>query len=59
MPSLSTRMKILSILAKVLEKQKLNFSRSVLIYMRTRVSLKDFVNDCLFLVLTHPRPLQT
>ena len=37
-------MRILSVLAKTLEKQKLNFSRSALFYMKTRVCLKYFVN---------------
>ena len=32
---------------KALEKQKLNFSRSALPHMKTRVSLKYFVNDFL------------
>ena len=41
-------MKILLILGKTLEKQKLNFSRSALFQMKTRVSLKYFVNDCRF-----------
>ena len=31
---------------KTLEKQKLNFSHSALFHMKTRVSLKYFVNDC-------------
>ena len=39
-------MKILLILEKTLEKQKLHFSRSALIHMKTRVSLKYLVNDC-------------
>ena len=41
-------MKILLIPGKTLEKQKLNFSRSALFQMKTRVSLKYFVNDCRF-----------
>ena len=37
-------MKILSILAKkTVEKKKLNFSRSTLFHMETRVSIKYFV----------------
>ena len=36
--------KFLLLLGKTLEKQKLNFSRSVLFNMKTRVSLKYFVN---------------
>ena len=40
------KMKILLILGKTLEKQKLNFSRSALFHMKTGVSLKYFVNDC-------------
>ena len=39
------KMNVLLILAKALEKQKLNFSRSALVCMKTRVSLKYFVND--------------
>ena len=31
---------------KSAEKQKWNFSSSALFYMRTRVGLKYFVNDC-------------
>ena len=31
---------------KTLEKQKLNFSSIALIHMKTRASLKYFVNDC-------------
>ena len=46
MPSLPAEMKILLTLAKTLEKQKLNFSRSELFHMKTRVSLKYHVNDC-------------
>ena len=37
--------KFLLLLGKTLEKQKLNFSRSVLFNMKTRVSLKYFVNN--------------
>ena len=39
-------MQILLILAKTPEKKKLNFSCSALFCMKTRVSLKYFVNDC-------------
>ena len=39
---------ILLTLAKSLEKQVLNFSHGVLFHMKTRVSLKYFVNDCLW-----------
>ena len=39
--------KILSALVKHPEKQKLNFSRSALFHMKTRVCLKYFVNDCI------------
>ena len=39
-------MKILLILAKTLEKPKLNFPRTELFHMKTRLSLKRFVNDC-------------
>ena len=34
---------------KTLEKQILNFSRSALFHMKTRVSLTYFVNDCRYL----------
>ena len=40
-------MKVLFILAKTLEKQKLNFSCSALFHMKTRASFKYFVNECL------------
>ena len=43
MPSLPAKIKIL---LKTVKKQKLNVSRSALFYMKTRVSLKYFVNDC-------------
>ena len=43
---LQAKRKILSILAKNLEKQKLNFSGSALFHMETRVSPKCFVNGC-------------
>ena len=46
--SLPAKMKILSILEKTSGKQKLNFARSALIHMKTRVSRKHFVNDCLW-----------
>ena len=46
--SLPTKMKILLILGKTLEKQELNFSRSALFYIKTRVHLKYFVDDCLW-----------
>ena len=45
MPSLPAKMKILLLLAKAIEKQKLNSSRSWLFHMKTRVSLKYLVND--------------
>ena len=38
-------MKILLMLAKSLENQNLNFSRSALFRIKTRVILKYFVND--------------
>ena len=40
-------MKILLILAKTPERQKLNVYRSVLFFMKTRVSLKHFVSASL------------
>ena len=46
MPSLPPKMKILSILAKTAEKEKLNFSRSVLFHMKTRLCLKYYGNGC-------------
>ena len=46
--SLLVKMKILLVLAKISWKQKLNFSRSALFNMKTRVSLRYFVNDCLW-----------
>ena len=55
-------MKVLLVLAEALEKQKLKFSCCVLFSMKTKVSLKYFVSDCLwklFLILTRPRLLQT
>ena len=45
MPSLPAKMKILLILAKALEKQKLNFACSALFHIKTRVNLKYFVDD--------------
>ena len=39
-------MKILLVLVKYPEKQKLSFSRSALFYIKTRVCLKYIVNDC-------------
>ena len=39
-------MNIFSILAKTPEKQKLNFFRSALLHLKTRVCLKYFVHDC-------------
>ena len=46
MSSLSAKMQIL-LIAKSLEKQKLNFSRSALFRMEARVSLKYFLNEYL------------
>ena len=48
MTSRKLNMKILSVLAKSLEKQQLNFSRSTVFHMKTRVCLKYFVKDCRF-----------
>ena len=47
MPILPAKMKILLILLKTLEKEKLDFSRSALFHMKTRVSLIYSANDCL------------
>ena len=57
-PTLTVKMKILSILAKTVEKQKLNFSLGTLIHSETRVCLKYFVNG---FVCKHffPNPPQT
>ena len=44
-------MKGLLILVKTLEKQELNFYRSALFLMKTRVGPKYLVNDCKFLGL--------
>ena len=46
MSSLPAEMKVLLILAKTLEKQKLKFYCSALFHMKTRVGLKYFVSDC-------------
>ena len=48
MLSLPAKIKILLILAKTLEKQKLNFSLGALFHMKTIVSLKYSVNDYLW-----------
>ena len=50
MLSLPPKTKILSILAKISQKQKLNFSRSVPFHMKARICLKYFENDCRFYV---------
>ena len=46
MPSFPAKLKMLAILAKTLEKQKLNFSCSALFNTKTRVSPKYLANDC-------------
>ena len=46
MPLLPAKTKILLILAKSTTKLQLNFSRSALFHMKTRVSLKYFATDC-------------
>ena len=46
MPSAPAKMETLLIIAKGSQKQKQNFSCSALFQMKTRVSLKYFVNDC-------------
>ena len=51
--SLPAKMKILSILAKNSWKKKLEFSRSGLFHMETRVSLKYFVNRCRCLIFSY------
>ena len=45
-PSLTAKTTIYSILAKTVEKKKLNFSRSALFHVKTRVCLKYYVNGC-------------
>ena len=46
MPRLPAKLKTLLMLAKSLQKQKSNFSRSALFHKKTRVSLNYFVSDC-------------
>ena len=46
MLSLSPKMKTLPTLAKIIEKQKLNFSHRALFHTKTTVSLKYFGQDC-------------
>ena len=46
--SLTTKTKHLSILGKTVDKQKLNFSRTVLFRVKTRVCVKYFFYDCLY-----------
>ena len=46
MPSVPPKIKTLAILPETIEKQKLNFSRSVLFHMKTRVFLIYFLRDC-------------
>ena len=45
--SVTVKIKLLLILAKSIEKEKVNISRSIFL-MKTRVSLKYFVSTCLF-----------
>ena len=47
MPSLLTKMKILSKLVKNFFSKKLNFSLSTLFHKKARVSLKYFIRHCL------------
>ena len=61
-PRRNAKIKISLILPKSLKKQKLIFTHSALFHMKTRVSLRNFVNDGLskyVLLLTRPRPLQS
>ena len=46
LPDKFTKIKVLLILVKTLQKQKLSFSRSALIHAETRVSLRYLVNYC-------------
>ena len=48
MPSSAAKMKILLTLAKNSCKREINFSRSALFQMKIRISLKYFVNDCIW-----------
>ena len=55
--SLPPKIKILSTLAKTLEKHKSNFSRSALFHMKTRVCIKHFFHDCrVFYILLYHGP---
>ena len=45
-------------LANIFEKQKLNFYLSALFHMKTRVSLKYFVNDCKCLAILVQKSLR-
>ena len=57
MLSPSPKPKILPLVAKSPEKQKLNFSCNALFHMKTRVCLKYFANDVLWKqCLTSKRP---
>ena len=42
-------MKILAVQVKISWKIEINFSRRVLVHLKTRVSLEHFVNDCSYL----------
>ena len=53
MLSLPATLKTLLMLAKTLEKQKLNFSRSALLHMKTGVNLKYFVAGCSYALCWH------
>ena len=44
-----SEMKILAVQVKISWKIEINFSRGVLVHLKTRVSLEDFANDCSYL----------
>ena len=44
-----SEMKILAVQVKISWKIEINFSRRVLVHLKTRVSLEHFVNDCSYL----------
>ena len=48
MPSGPLEIKICSMLGKAFERWKLNFSRSALFHIETKVCVKYFVHDCLW-----------
>ena len=59
MPSRPAEMEVLLTLAKNFWKTEIKLSRSALFHMKTRVSVKYFVNDCLWKPLFDSYSLQT